>query len=94
MDATQIAADHEQIARDHFEAIEHEGGLVAYYWIDFHLFFLIARPPHGSGHRLSCTCSLHELESKMMGYIRSVGRNFSYADLLIKEFELLDGEVT
>lgn len=85
--------DNETLARKHCEAFDDDVSLVAAYRVDDSNCFVIARPAY-SGHRLSTTVPIHKVNSKIVEYVNSVGMNFGFDNVLVKEFEVLDGKVT
>jgi len=85
--------NNEEIARKHFESIQHDGPLVAAYRIDEEDYLTIARPGHGLGHRLSLVVPAAEVNDKVMDYVQSLARNFTFNNLLIRDLEVFEGEV-
>lgn len=84
---------YEEIARKHFEAVEHDGPLVVAYRIDDTNYLTIARPGHGLGHRLSLVVPAAEVHDKVMDYVQSLARNFTFDNLLIRDLEVFEGKV-
>lgn len=82
-----------ELALDHFEDYNHYGPLIASYRISDHECMVTARPGHGSGRRLVMVVNLKEEVDKILDYTRSILENFSSDDLLIKSFDVLDGEI-
>lgn len=85
--------NNEEIARKHFESIQHDGPLVAAYRIDDDDYLTIARPGYGLGHRLSLVVPAEQVTEKVLDYVQSLAHNFTFNDLLIRDLEVFEGQV-
>lgn len=85
--------DQATLAREHFEAYKHDGPLIVSYRIDDNDYMIIARPGSYSGRRLCTIVPFNEADDKVFEYIESVGRTFTYSELLVRELEVFEGKV-
>jgi hypothetical protein len=85
--------ENERIAREHFEADQHEGPLVTCYSIGENDYLIAARPQKSLGHRLHRVVTASRVDESMLDYVGSLIHNFTFADLLTRDLEVFEGEV-
>ena len=84
----------ERIARSHFERDTHEGPLVTCYHISEQNYLIAARPQSHLGHRLHAIVTWDKVNDKVIDYVGTLARNFTFDNLLMRDLEVFEGEVS
>lgn len=85
--------ENRKLARDHFESYKYHGPLVASYRTDEGEYLVLARPGYGLGHRMSSVVNTAEEYNTVVDFVQSLIKTFTMDDLLVKSFEVFEGEV-
>lgn len=88
-----MPSNNEMIAKLHFEKYEHDGPLVASYRIDDTDYLVMCRPDSGSSRCIYSTVNLHDVNDKVMEYVRSLMENWTLDNMLIRDLEVFQGKV-
>jgi len=86
--------ENERIARNHFEMDQHQGPLITCYSIGNNDYLIAARPQKSLGHRLHRVVNASRVNDSMVDYVGSMIENFTFDDLLTRDLEVFEGQVT